>query len=135
MSSASLFAQDKLEDCKIALGDQALGEATVEQALQWADNTPICVICEDGKKYEINKLNFRMILKDPFRNKDFGTTEKGLPLLGRKLMSQAKKGDTVFLRSATYLDEEGTEHELPNVVFTIVSGAEEEPGKQLEEAE
>ncbi|NNF01757.1 MAG: hypothetical protein HKN22_03660 [Bacteroidia bacterium] len=113
-------AQTSLENCNILIGENAVDTATVTDALKWADTKPICVKCEDENVYELNKLNFRMILQNPFRNKDFGTTEKGIPLLGRKLLEQAKPGDTVFLRSATYLDEEGNDVALPNIVFRIV---------------
>jgi hypothetical protein len=114
VSVFAAFSQSKSPaSCKIFLNEQELKEPTVAQVQEWCEQEPPMVICDDGTIYRLENFQINFMTLKPFQNQDFGIGQKGFPILARRAVKNAKPGDTIILKEATYLDKEGKLQPLP----------------------
>ena len=111
--------QPKLIRCHLPCDSLNSSKVSFENALAWADNLPLTVIDEKGKKYLLQSFVFSIITMSPFETKEYGTGNGGIPILARNAMKNLKQKDTVFLKDVTFLNDKKEEQPLSNIVFSI----------------
>lgn len=104
--------------CKMFLEDKVVSEITLENAIKWCDLEPPTVQCDD-KVYKLETFKISFLTLKPFQSQDFGIGEGGFPVRARMAIKDAKSGDTIILKEATYTDASGTKNTLPVISFKI----------------
>jgi len=109
----------KISGCNTPADTAKSQKLTLAQAVAWAAQLPLEVICGDTKTYLLNQYNFTIIYKNPMVIKDFGLGNELIPLLAKNALAKLKPGDTVLLKDVSGIDAEKYEHKLTNIVFSI----------------
>jgi hypothetical protein len=105
--------------CKMFMEDKVVPEITLENAIKWCDMEPPTVQCDNNKIYKLETFKISFLTLKPFQNQDFGIGEGGFPVRARMAIKDAKSGDTIILKEATYTDSTGTKNTLPVISFKI----------------
>ncbi len=109
----------KIGGCNTPADTAKSQKLTLSQAVAWAAQLPLEVICSDTKTYLLNQYNFTIIYKNPMVIKDFGLGNETIPLLAKNAIAKLQAGDTVLLKDVSGIDAEKNEHKLTNIVFSI----------------
>jgi hypothetical protein len=120
-NSSSSYAQDTpdLTSCKMYLNGAEVKETTQEQILEWCKLVPPTVMCNDGRVYQLERFKISFLTLNPFMNTSYGVGERGMPILAVRAIEKGQPGDALILKEVIYIDETGTENELPVISFKL----------------
>jgi hypothetical protein len=105
--------------CKPYLDSVMLKDLTLEEATKWCESVPPKIKCDNDSIYILNTFEISIFTLNPMQNKQYGIGEGGVPLLAQNAIKNLKKGDTIILKNASYLDSGGKAQKLPVISFPI----------------
>jgi len=103
--------------CKMYYESKVIDKVTVQDAINWCEQTAPMVQCDDGKIYKIETFKINYLTLKPFMNQDFGVGEGGFPIKARMAVKNGKPGDTIIMKDVTYTTPEGVKDTLPIISF------------------
>lgn len=106
--------------CRCHADDMDLSKYTTENVMKWLAAFPLTVKCENKKIYKINYFELTTFTMNPMQQKTYGLgDDKDLPLLGKRILTTLKPGDSIILKQVKALDDKKAVNELPSVSIRL----------------
>jgi hypothetical protein len=110
-----------VKGCHVPSDTASTNTLTIEQIKAWTDQTVLDIKCAGGKMYTLSTFSISVIKQNPMQTLDFGTGNKGFPLMAKRAIDQMGPNDTILLREITGVDAAGKETKISTIVFKVAA--------------